>query len=445
MPTANDDLFAWVLMDPCFPPSEILLGWYDGSWEHRAYWGDDLIGEGTYPNGRIYMGPLPAAGQWVKLAVPAKTVGLTGRTITGMWFASMAGRVWFDRAGKTVGSVAQNLRQKPAVQYAELPSMASSGSSSPTRYFLYTPELNLLAETELTVNAAPAIQYEYIWFGGQPVGQVMTATNQILWYFDDHLGTPLLQTDASANVVWRAEHEPYGTIYKLRAGANPHQPLRFPGQEAEELDTGTNGATERSYNIFRWYRAGWGRYTQADPVTIPTVAQFYDGVDAREQWLLRLASPQMQHAYTYSLDDPTTYLDPDGAAPAPARGTPPARRRQATRSWYETRCVWQQLVRAYREGTASGLPGRTNGPQDAFRHCVGICLIKKNCSTFEAAVGGTLHEIFTSDPIDPRLMDLHNNAIGRRCGDLSCGCESCCMGAVRSHEAQWLEQSRWQP
>lgn len=24
--------------------------------------------------------------------------------------------------------------------------------------------------------------------------------------------------------------------------------------------------TEENYNVFRWYRAGWGRYTQADPL-----------------------------------------------------------------------------------------------------------------------------------------------------------------------------------
>ncbi len=126
------------------------------------------------------------------------------------------------------------------------------------RFYLYTPKLNLLAETELTTDSDPEIQYEYLWFAGQPVAQIETATNEIAWYFNDHLGTPLLQTDDTGDVIWRVEREPYGKIYEVRAGAERHQPLAFPGQEEQGGET--------SYNVFRWYRSGWGRYTQADPI-----------------------------------------------------------------------------------------------------------------------------------------------------------------------------------
>jgi hypothetical protein len=63
------------------------------------------------------------------------------------------------------------------------------------------------------------------------------------------------QTDATATVTWRVEYEPYGEVFAYRTGATRHQPLRFPGQEYD------SAAPERAYNIFRWYRAGWGRYT----------------------------------------------------------------------------------------------------------------------------------------------------------------------------------------
>jgi RHS repeat-associated protein len=134
-----------------------------------------------------------------------------------------------------------------------------------TRY-VYSPELQLLASTGNT----GAIRHEFLWFGGRPLAQVSTDFTGPRWYFTDHLGTPILQTDQNAATAWRVEYEPYGDIYRTRApegteqnpNATPDQPLRFPGQEAAMNWEGT----EERYNIHRWYRSGWGRYTQADPI-----------------------------------------------------------------------------------------------------------------------------------------------------------------------------------
>jgi RHS repeat-associated protein len=142
--------------------------------------------------------------------------------------------------------------------------LSAQAATATRRISLYSPEMSLMAETELATAARPAILYEYIWFDGRPLAQVDGA-GTVSWTFTDHLGTPLLQTSSLQGVVWRAEHEPYGSVYALRS-YDRHQPLRFPGQEAELLGTGANGVTERSYNVHRWYRAGWGRYTQADPL-----------------------------------------------------------------------------------------------------------------------------------------------------------------------------------
>jgi hypothetical protein len=64
VPAAGDKLFANVLVDPCSPPREIMIGWYDGSWEHRAYWGEDLLPYNTPGTGRIRFGDIPAGGEW---------------------------------------------------------------------------------------------------------------------------------------------------------------------------------------------------------------------------------------------------------------------------------------------------------------------------------------------------------------------------------------------
>ncbi len=75
--------------------------------------------------------------------------------------------------------------------------------------------------------------------------------------------------------------------------AEQHQPLRLPGQEAEQLNLGNNGLTERFYNVFRWYRPNWSRYTQPDPI----------GLDGG------------LNLYSYADDDPVGLADPGGLRP----------------------------------------------------------------------------------------------------------------------------------
>jgi hypothetical protein len=102
---AGDKLFAYVYLDPANPPSELMLQWTDGSWEHRAYWGANTISYGTAGTvSRYNAGALPATGQWVRLEVPASAVGLEGKTVKGMAFTAFGGRVTWDYAGKTDGS-----------------------------------------------------------------------------------------------------------------------------------------------------------------------------------------------------------------------------------------------------------------------------------------------------------------------------------------------------
>jgi hypothetical protein len=100
----GDTLFAYVYLDPINPPSQVMLQWNDGTWEHRAYWGANLITWGVDgTNSRRNMGALPTAGQWVRLAVPASQLGLEGRTLNGMAFTLYNGRATWDYAGKSSG------------------------------------------------------------------------------------------------------------------------------------------------------------------------------------------------------------------------------------------------------------------------------------------------------------------------------------------------------
>ena len=97
----GDKLFAYCWLDPANPPKTVMLQFNDGSWNHRAFWGEDTIvfGAGDVPEHRP-MGPLPPTGQWVRLEVDAAHVGLAaGAELNGWAFTQFGGTVYWDHAG----------------------------------------------------------------------------------------------------------------------------------------------------------------------------------------------------------------------------------------------------------------------------------------------------------------------------------------------------------
>jgi hypothetical protein len=83
-------------------PREIMLQWLVGTsdWGHRAYWGDDLIQSGTNGTpGRMRMGDLPQGEGWVRLEIPLASIGLIGKSITGMAFTRYDGTLTWDKSG----------------------------------------------------------------------------------------------------------------------------------------------------------------------------------------------------------------------------------------------------------------------------------------------------------------------------------------------------------
>jgi RHS repeat-associated protein len=160
----------------------------------------------------------------------------------------------------------------------------TSGSSK--AYFFYSPDLHLLATTGISTLASPPTQTEYIWMNGAPVAQ-QTVSGSSVWTFTDHLGALLIQTNSAGAITWRAEYEPYGRIAVLRTGGPLDQILRYPGQEMDSFSYGPLGNSDRFYNIFRWYRSRWGRYTQAD----------------------LLDSFGMENEYGYAMENPVTNFD----------------------------------------------------------------------------------------------------------------------------------------
>lgn len=109
--SAGQRLFAWVWLDPENPPRELMLQWnVGGSWEHRGYFGENLIDVGTEGNAsRRRIGALPALGVWVRLGIAAAEVGLEGQTVAGMAFTLFDGRAAFGAAGRLAADGAETV------------------------------------------------------------------------------------------------------------------------------------------------------------------------------------------------------------------------------------------------------------------------------------------------------------------------------------------------
>ncbi|MDP7020573.1 MAG: PSD1 and planctomycete cytochrome C domain-containing protein [Pirellulaceae bacterium] len=100
---AGDVLFAWVWLDPKDPPKTVQLQFNDGSWEHRGYWGAPrAFGGGKQSPASFKVDALPKTGEWVRLEVPASSVGLKpGAMLNGWAFTQFDGTVYYDHAGVT--------------------------------------------------------------------------------------------------------------------------------------------------------------------------------------------------------------------------------------------------------------------------------------------------------------------------------------------------------
>jgi len=111
----GDRFFTYVWMDPDNPPKMLMLQWFDGAWEHRAFWGEDRAEEGGLQkdSARHHVGPLPEKGKWVRLEVDMAKVGFkAGDKINGWAFTQYDGTTFWDHAGVHTRNAPDELEAK---------------------------------------------------------------------------------------------------------------------------------------------------------------------------------------------------------------------------------------------------------------------------------------------------------------------------------------------
>lgn len=109
---------------------------------------------------------------------------------------------------------------------------------------------------------------------------------EVIYYHNDALGSPIIATDQEGRVVWRKSYTPYGQPIGQTAPNEPGYTGKF-----EEPDLGIQNFGAR------WYDPRIGRFLATDPA----------GFDPQ--------NPQSFNRYAYANNNPYKYVDPDGRVP----------------------------------------------------------------------------------------------------------------------------------
>ena len=141
--------------------------------------------------------------------------------------------------------------------------------------FHYDRDGQLIAES----SSSGSTQTEYVYLNGEPITKMTTTATTFI--HTDHLGTPVLMTDATAATIWEIEARPFGDSATITGAGSLN--LRFPGQYFD-AETGLH------QNWHRDYVSSLGRYIQKDPI----------GLDGGI------------NLFVYVLNSPTTKIDPRG-------------------------------------------------------------------------------------------------------------------------------------
>lgn len=146
------------------------------------------------------------------------------------------------------------------------------------------------------------------------------ATDVVTYYHADAIGSVRMITDASGQVVERYDYLPFGEPWPNEVVSPNRQ--RFGGKEKDQ---------ENGFGYFggRYYASQNGRFTAVDPLL---------DIDNA------LLNPQLWNRYTYALNNPLTFTDPDGRNPVLVGGAIGAgvyaawnayQNVRQGRSWYE--------------------------------------------------------------------------------------------------------------
>ncbi|MCG7852101.1 MAG: hypothetical protein MIO92_06230, partial [Methanosarcinaceae archaeon] len=145
----------------------------------------------------------------------------------------------------------------------------------------------LLAEYSRSINNEDVQVKDYIYVGGRLLAEYKPAENEKYFYTPDQINSTRVVTDDMGTVVYSAAHDPYGGIQQTWVNTFDPTP-KFSGKERD---------SESGLDYFgaRYYDKAQYRFISVD--SIRNASHF---------------NPQRTNLYAYCMNNPISYLDPDG-------------------------------------------------------------------------------------------------------------------------------------
>ena len=148
---------------------------------------------------------------------------------------------------------------------------------------------------------------------------VTTQTPQNLntsYLTNDHLGSPRIITDQAGNVTSRKDFLPFGEEILNLSGRS--QSSGYQADSVRQKFTGYERDSESDLDFAqaRMYSSKLGRFLTTDPLN-PVLGrqEASNQKEANREFTRYLKQPQNWNRYTYSLNNPLRYTDPDGFQP----------------------------------------------------------------------------------------------------------------------------------
>jgi len=136
--------------------------------------------------------------------------------------------------------------------------------------------------------------------------QPPTPRAAIQYYHADHIGSTAVVTDGAGAVLFETAYYPFGEVrndYETEGAARTLPSVYQFLQKERDTESGLQ------YFEMRYLAGRLGRFLSVDPLT---------GEWPRDA----LLDPQMLHSYSYSRNNPVTYVDPDGNIPEEKKKIP---------------------------------------------------------------------------------------------------------------------------